>query len=282
VYLISIEPPQYLPEPPSPKIPPSIPTGSTHWLIPPPPIIESRHPSPSPIPGPAPQQVVSSYSLRSKGFPRNAEALLSNVGEYSIPDNYHDVMRSPDRDLWLKSREEEFKALMDNQTWTLVPRPPDAAVVVSRWTHAIKDENPPRYKSRFCAKGFSQHYGIKYEKTYALVVKPETLRVLFAIAAHRKYQIHGMDAVTVFLNIVLKETIYVKQAEGFIDPEHPDWVYLLNKALYGLKQSAFEWYNTLKAVLESAELQFKRIGSDHAVFMIRTELSTYVSRVICR
>ena len=44
--------------------------------------------------------------------------------------------------------------------------------------------------------------------------------------------------------------------------------------MYGLKQSAYEWYNTLKAVLESAELQFKRIESDHAVFIVRTELST--------
>jgi len=131
-------------------------------------------------------------------------------------------------------------ALIDNQTWTLVPRPPDVAVVDSRWTYAIKDEDPPRYKSRFCAKGFSQRYGINYEETYAPVVTPETLRVLFAVAAHRKYQIHGMDAVTAFLNSVLKETIYVKQAEGFVDPEHPDWVYLLNKALYGLKQSTFE------------------------------------------
>src|SRR5204863_9989061 len=40
------------------------------------------------------------------------------------------------------------------------------------------------------------------------------------------------------------------------------------------KQSTFEWYNTLKAVLESAKLQFKRIESDHAVFMVRTKLST--------
>ena len=271
---ISVKPPQYLPEPPPPEIRPSIPTGSTHWPIPPPPVIELRHTSPLPIPSPTPQQVVSSYSLRSKGFPPNAEALLSNIGEHFIPDNYHDVMRSPDRDLWLKGRMEEFSALINNHTWTLVPRPPDAAVVDSLWTYSIKDDDPPRYKARFCAKGFSQRYGINYEETYAPVVKPETLRVLFAVSAHRNYKIHGMDAVTAFLNSILKETIYVKQAEGFVDPEHPNWVYLLRKALYGLKQSAFEWYNTLKAVLESAELQFKRIESDHAVFLIRTELST--------
>jgi Reverse transcriptase (RNA-dependent DNA polymerase)/gag-polypeptide of LTR copia-type/Integrase core domain/GAG-pre-integrase domain len=271
---ISIERPQYLPEPPPPETPPTIATGPTHWPIPPPPVVESRHSSPSPTRGPVRQQVVSSYSLRSRGFPQNAEALLSYVGEHAIPDNYHDVMRSPDRDLWLKARGEEYTSLIDNQTWTLVPLPADTPVVDSRWTYAIKDDDPPRHKARFCAKGFSQRYGINYEETYAPVVKPETLRVLFAVAAHRKYQIHGMDAVTAFLNSILKETIYVKQAEGFVDAEHPDWVYLLNKALYGLKQSAFEWYNTLKAVLESAELQFKRIESDHAVFMIRTELST--------
>ena len=68
-----------------------------------------------------------------------------------------------------------------------------------------------------------------------------------------------MDVVIVFLNSYLKEVIYIKQAEGFVNPEHPDCVYLLHRALYRLKQSAYEWYNTLKAVLESAELQFKRI-----------------------
>src|SRR5579859_6935756 len=271
---ISIEPPQYLPKRPPPAILPTAPTGPTHWPIPPPPIIESRHPSPLPIQRSTTPQVVSSYSLRSKGFPKDAEALLSYVGKYAIPNNLSDIMRSPYRDLWLKSRGIEYTALIDNQTWTLVPCPPGAAIVDSRWTYDIKDEEPPRYKSRFCAKGFSQRYGVNYEETYAPVVKPETLCVLFAVAAQRKYQIHGMDAVTAFLNSTLKETIYVKQAEGYVDPKHPDWVYLLHKALYGLKQSALEWYNTIKAVLESTELQFKRIESDHAVFMVRTELST--------
>src|SRR5208282_775910 len=270
---IIIDPPQYLPVPPPPAIPPTVPTGP-HWPIAPlPPVTESRQSTPSPPVQRTTNQVVSSYSLRSKGFPPNAEALLSH-GEFSIPDNYLEIMRSPDRDLWLKSRQEEYDALINNQTWTLVPRPPDAPIVDSLWTYAIKDDDPPRYKARFCAKGFSQRYGINYEETYAPVVKAETLRVLFAVAAHRKYKIHGMDAVTAFLNSYLKEVIYVKQAEGFVNPEHPDWVYLLRKALYGLKQSAYEWYNTLKAVLESDELQFKRIESDHAVFIIRTELST--------
>jgi hypothetical protein len=64
-------------------------------------------------------------------------------------------------------------------------------------------------------------------------VKAETLRILFAVAAHGKYKIHGMDALTAFLNSYLKEVIYVKQAEGFVNPEHLGWVYLLYKRCIG-------------------------------------------------
>ena len=113
-----------------------------------------------------------------------------------------------------------------------------------------------------------------YENTYAPVVKPETLCVLFTITAHLRMEIHGMNTITAFLNSILSEKIYVKQLEGYISKEHPEWVCLLNRALYGLKQSAYEWYETLRAVLESPGLEFKRIESDHAVFIIRTELST--------
>ncbi|GJZ49237.1 gag-pol polyprotein [Tanacetum coccineum] len=33
------------------------------------------------------------------------------------------------------------------------------------------------------------------------------------------------------------EEVYVAQPEGFVDPDHPEKVYLLRKALYGLKQA---------------------------------------------
>ncbi|GKF52529.1 gag-pol polyprotein, partial [Tanacetum coccineum] len=46
-----------------------------------------------------------------------------------------------------------------------------------------------------------------------------------------------MDVKTTFLNGPLKQEVYVAQPEGFIDPDHPEKVYLLRKALYGLKQS---------------------------------------------
>ncbi|GJV41873.1 retrovirus-related pol polyprotein from transposon TNT 1-94 [Tanacetum coccineum] len=49
--------------------------------------------------------------------------------------------------------------------------------------------------------------------------------------------IYQMDVKMAFLNGPLKEEVYVAQPEGFIDPDHPEKVYLLRKALYGLKQA---------------------------------------------
>nr|GEW06022.1 integrase, catalytic region, zinc finger, CCHC-type, peptidase aspartic, catalytic [Tanacetum cinerariifolium] len=45
------------------------------------------------------------------------------------------------------------------------------------------------------------------------------------------------DVKTEFLNGEMKE-VYVSQPEGFVDPDHPTYVYRLKKALYILKYQA--------------------------------------------
>ncbi|GJU28076.1 retrovirus-related pol polyprotein from transposon TNT 1-94 [Tanacetum coccineum] len=60
-----------------------------------------------------------------------------------------------------------------------------------------------------------------------------------------------MDVKTAFLNGPLKEEVYVAQPEGFVDPDHPEQVYLLRKALYGLKQAPRAWYDELSNFLMS-------------------------------
>ncbi|GJU37045.1 retrovirus-related pol polyprotein from transposon TNT 1-94 [Tanacetum coccineum] len=51
-----------------------------------------------------------------------------------------------------------------------------------------------------------------------------------------------MDVKTAFLNVSLKEKVYVSQPDGFVDPDHPEKVYRLRKALYGLKQAPKAWH----------------------------------------
>ncbi|GJZ36302.1 retrovirus-related pol polyprotein from transposon TNT 1-94 [Tanacetum coccineum] len=48
-----------------------------------------------------------------------------------------------------------------------------------------------------------------------------------------------------------REEVYVAQPEGFVDPDHPEKVYLLRKALYELKQAPRAWYDELSNFLMS-------------------------------
>ena len=84
--------------------------------------------------------------------------------------------------------EDEYKALIDNGTWRLVPRPPGANVISGKWIFKHKynsDGSLARHKARWVVRGFSQQYGIDYDKTFNPVVKPATIRVVLSIAASR-------------------------------------------------------------------------------------------------
>ncbi|GJQ93172.1 retrovirus-related pol polyprotein from transposon TNT 1-94 [Tanacetum coccineum] len=63
--------------------------------------------------------------------------------------------------------------------------------------------------------------------------------------------IFQMDVKTAFLNVELKEDVYVSQLEGFVDQDNPSHVYKLKKALYDLKQAPRAWYGMLSSFLIS-------------------------------
>ncbi|GJX40888.1 retrovirus-related pol polyprotein from transposon TNT 1-94 [Tanacetum coccineum] len=60
-----------------------------------------------------------------------------------------------------------------------------------------------------------------------------------------------MDVKTAFLNGILNEEVYVSQPKGFVDQDHPNYVFRLKKALYGLKQASRDWYDLLSKFLLS-------------------------------
>ncbi|GJZ52944.1 copia protein [Tanacetum coccineum] len=98
-----------------------------------------------------------------------------------------------------------------------------------------------RNKTRLVAKGYRQEEGIDFEESFAHVARLEAVWMFIAYAAHKNITIFQMDVKTTFLNGPLKEEVYVKQPEGFIDPKFPDHVYRLKKALYKLKQAPRAW-----------------------------------------
>ncbi|GJV98535.1 retrovirus-related pol polyprotein from transposon TNT 1-94 [Tanacetum coccineum] len=69
----------------------------------------------------------------------------------------------------------------------------------------------------------------------------EAIRIFLAYVAHKSFTVFQMDVKIAFLHGSLKEDVYACQPEGFINSDHPSYVYKLKKALYGLKQVPRAW-----------------------------------------
>ncbi|GKE97494.1 retrovirus-related pol polyprotein from transposon TNT 1-94, partial [Tanacetum coccineum] len=120
-----------------------------------------------------------------------------------------------------------------------------------------------RNKARLVAKGYALEEGI------INVARLEAVRIFVAYAAHKSFPIYQMDVKMAFLNGPLKEEVYVAQPKGFVDPDHPEKVYLLRKALYGLKQALRAWYDELSNFLMSKG--FTKGTIDPPLFKIKYE-----------
>ena len=108
---------------------------------------------------------------------------------------------------------EEYKSIMKNNVWEVVPRPDGKSVVTSKWIFKIKhatDGSIDKYKTRFVARGFSQKEGVDYEETFAPVAHYTSIRMIIALASIMGWRLHQMDVKTTFLNGEIKEEVYVE------------------------------------------------------------------------
>ena len=80
--------------------------------------------------------------------------------------------------------DEEMEALTFRETWELISAPTDAVVVGYHWVFPLKyrlNGSVDRHKARLVAKGYTLTYGINYFKTFSLVFKMNSIRILFSI-----------------------------------------------------------------------------------------------------
>ncbi|GJU10315.1 retrovirus-related pol polyprotein from transposon TNT 1-94 [Tanacetum coccineum] len=130
---------------------------------------------------------------------------------------------------------------------------------LEKWTKNHPIDNvivkPKNFKTtvtepcRLVAKGYHQEEGIDFEGSFAPVARIEAIKIFIANAASKYMTFYQIDVKTAFLNDGLKEEVYVSQPEGFVNPDHPTYVYYLKKALYGLKQAPRAWYDRLSRFL---------------------------------
>ncbi|KAJ1691811.1 hypothetical protein LUZ63_015966 [Rhynchospora breviuscula] len=144
--------------------------------------------------------------------------------------------------------QEELNQFERNQVWELVPLPSGKQVIGTKWVYRNKlDEigNVVRNKARLVAQGFKQQECIDFEKTFAPVVRLESIRMLLAYTANKDFTLFQMDVKSAFLNWWIDKEVYVQQPPDFVDHFNPDHVFKLHKTLYDLKQAPRAWYGRL-------------------------------------
>ena len=174
-----------------------------------------------------------------------------------IPKSYQEIKNRNDKIQWEGAIKEEIDSLSKNNTWEIVPLPNNKNIVDCRWVFVIINdihENLTKYKARVVAKGFSQKYLLDFDETFAPVARITTFRIILAYANQNGLLIHQMDVKTAFLNILLKEEIYMRIPKVIEAKE--DQVCKLNRAIYGLKQSARCWFQQFDHVLKQKGFKY--------------------------
>jgi hypothetical protein len=164
--------------------------------------------------------------------------------------------------------QDEFSALITNNTWQLVPRPSNTNIVSGKWVFRQKfnsDGSLSRYKARWVCRGYSQQHGIDYDETFSPVVKSSTIRTVLSIAVSSAWPIHQLDVKNAFLHGSIQETVYCQQPLGFEDKNKPDHVCLLQKSLYGLKQAPRAWFQRFSSFIQT--IGFVPSLSDTSLFI---------------
>ena len=137
-----------------------------------------------------------------------------------------------------------------------------------KWIYKTKfNENGEvdKYKARLVAKGYTQQHGVDYTEVFAPVARMETIRLVVALAAQRKWTIYQLDVKSAFLHGELNEEVFVEQPCGYVQKGHEQKVNKLKKALYGLKQAPRAWYNHIEAYFMKEG--FEKCDYEHTLFI---------------
>jgi hypothetical protein len=185
------------------------------------------------------------------------------------PATYSEVIACSDREKWIVAMQDEMQSLEKNCTWDVVPLPKGKKSVRCKWIYKRKEglspSEPPKYKGRLVAKGFSQIPSVDYNDVFSPVVKHSSIRTFFSIVAAHDLELEQLDVKTAFLHGELEEEIYMDQSDGFIVPGKENYVYKLKRSLYGLKQSPRQWYKRFDSFILSHG--FKRSKYDSCVYI---------------
>jgi hypothetical protein len=261
--------------------------------------------SSNPINNPSSETSDALYAFVDIPDPVIAHALtasITNTNSNSTPDieiitpiRYKDVLNSLQKQDWLRAMDREIEGLTSANTWELVPLTQADNVITGKWVFKIKYKNGQllKYKARWCARGFSQKYGVDYDEVFSPVARGSSIKTILALATQENEHIYCIDVQNAFVQAQVKGyDIYLEQPHGQerFASDGTKLVCKLNKYLYGLLQASREFNMKLTNVLIN-EFKFKQSDADTCIFLLpdqpnqhRIRLSVYVDDIVltCR
>jgi hypothetical protein len=153
-----------------------------------------------------PQQIIGNLNERVTHSSRSAHlSCFSNILFVALFEP-RDVGHALSDSSWVNAMHEELENFERNQFWTLVEPPRDVNVTKTKWVFKNKqgeDGEVMRNKTRLVAQGYSQVEGLDFRETFAPVAHLETIRILLAFTASKRFKLYQMDVKSAFLNGVI-------------------------------------------------------------------------------
>ncbi|GMI79751.1 cysteine-rich RLK (RECEPTOR-like protein kinase) 8 [Hibiscus trionum] len=191
---------------------------------------------------------------------------VSNISLLKEPTTFKQAVKFPE---WRDAMKDELDAMVNLQTWKVVPLPAGKQAIDCKWVFRIKhkaDGTVDRYKARLVAKGFTQIEGIDFTDTFSPVAKFTSFKVLLTLAAQNDWHMLQLDVNNAFLNGLLDEEAYMKLPQGYVTGvQGVNLAFKLQKSIYGLRQASRQWFNAFSKVV--IQFGFTQSSSDHFLFI---------------
>jgi hypothetical protein len=188
---------------------------------------------------------------------------------------------------WKDSLFDNYDKMLRTGTWSApILRstiPPDKNLLNSRVSFRVKDTSSPNIynlQGRTCADGSKQCQFIDFQDSYSPVASIDSIRLLLAIAASKRYTIHVLDISNAFQNSVIfdpSECTYITLPPFYLTWFKSKWPdYQLPsttpsllalqclKSIQGTKDAGLRWYRLLSGHLH--EFGMTRSPYDHGIF----------------
>jgi uncharacterized protein (DUF1330 family) len=204
----------------TPPPPPQLPV-SAQPPAPPQPIVSAQQPVAREAPA-ASQRTRSGRAVNPpQRYGLREEEEQAHIPLMDAPKSYRQAITAPDAENWTLAIGKEIAALEANDTWDVLDipdLPKDKTILDNTWIFRYMykaDGTVERFKARLVARGDLQDptFG-DYNELFAPVVRFDSLSILVAISASRKWRPRQLDVKTAFLYGHLKEEIYMHLPPG--------------------------------------------------------------------